>query len=146
MHAVTSSERAHSITWYKQKRRQNRWASKQVSRRYSRWQRYFKQKRCSLASQKVCFDWKQDSLFNMIYFLLEKSNSMCTTVCWLIKGVETGDSRIDRQIDFGQCWCVGNLDYCLLLDEFNTCLVIVFSSKECVPLLLLLLIFTKSLI
>ena len=33
-HAVTSSERAHSITWYKQKRRRNRWASKQVSRRY----------------------------------------------------------------------------------------------------------------
>jgi len=33
-HAVTSSERAHSITRYKQKRRQNRWASKQVSRRY----------------------------------------------------------------------------------------------------------------
>ena len=32
-HAVTSSERAHSITWYKQKRRRNRWASKQVSRR-----------------------------------------------------------------------------------------------------------------
>ena len=26
-------ERAHSITWYKQKRRRNRWASKQVSRR-----------------------------------------------------------------------------------------------------------------
>ena len=26
-HAVTSSERAHSITWYKQKRRRNRWAS-----------------------------------------------------------------------------------------------------------------------
>mgnify|MGYP007133527661 CR=1 FL=1 len=34
-HAVTSSERAHSITWYKQKRRHNRWASKQVSRRYT---------------------------------------------------------------------------------------------------------------
>jgi len=33
-HAVTSSERAHSITWYKQKRRRNRWASKQVARRY----------------------------------------------------------------------------------------------------------------
>ena len=33
-HAVTSSERAHSITWYKQKRRRNRWASKQVSWRY----------------------------------------------------------------------------------------------------------------
>ena len=33
-HAVTSSEHAHSITWYKQKRRRNRWASKQVSRRY----------------------------------------------------------------------------------------------------------------
>ena len=33
-HAVTSSERAHSITWYKQKSRRNRWASKQVSRRY----------------------------------------------------------------------------------------------------------------
>ena len=32
-HAVTSSERAHSITWYKQKRRRNSWASKQVSRR-----------------------------------------------------------------------------------------------------------------
>jgi len=32
-HAVTSSERAHSITWYKQKRRRNRWASKQVSQR-----------------------------------------------------------------------------------------------------------------
>jgi len=31
---VTSSERVHSITWYKQKRRRNRWASKQVSRRY----------------------------------------------------------------------------------------------------------------
>jgi len=31
---VTSSERAHMITWYKQKRRRNRWASKQVSRRY----------------------------------------------------------------------------------------------------------------
>jgi len=30
-HAVTSSERADSITWYKQKRRRNRWASKQVS-------------------------------------------------------------------------------------------------------------------
>ena len=29
---------------------------------------------CFLTSQKVCFDWKQDSLFNMIYFLLEKSN------------------------------------------------------------------------
>ena len=28
--AVTSSERAHSITWYKQKRRRNRWASKQA--------------------------------------------------------------------------------------------------------------------
>jgi len=33
-HAVTSSERAHSITWYKQKRRRNRWASKQVSWQY----------------------------------------------------------------------------------------------------------------
>ena len=33
-HAVTSSERTHSITWYKQKRRRNRWASKKVSRRY----------------------------------------------------------------------------------------------------------------
>jgi len=33
-HAVTSSERAHSITWYTQKRRRNRWASKQVSRRW----------------------------------------------------------------------------------------------------------------
>jgi len=33
-HAVTTSERAHSITWYKPKRRRNRWASKQVSRRY----------------------------------------------------------------------------------------------------------------
>jgi len=33
-HAVTSSERAHSIAWYKQKRCRNRWASKQVSRRY----------------------------------------------------------------------------------------------------------------
>ena len=32
-----SMERAHSITWYKQKRRQNRWASKQVSQRY-RWE------------------------------------------------------------------------------------------------------------
>ena len=32
-HAATSSERAHNITWYKQKRRRNRWASKQVSRR-----------------------------------------------------------------------------------------------------------------
>jgi len=32
-HAVTSSERAHSITWYKQKRRWNMWASKQVSQR-----------------------------------------------------------------------------------------------------------------
>jgi len=32
-HAVTSSERAYSITWYKQKWRRNRWASKQVSRR-----------------------------------------------------------------------------------------------------------------
>ena len=32
-HSVTSLERAHSITWYKQKRRRNRWASKQVSRR-----------------------------------------------------------------------------------------------------------------
>jgi len=32
-HAVTSSERAHSTTWYKQKGRRNRWASKQVSRR-----------------------------------------------------------------------------------------------------------------
>ena len=32
-HAVTSSERAHNITWYKQKRRWNRWASKQVLRR-----------------------------------------------------------------------------------------------------------------
>ena len=34
--------------------------------------RYFKHKSCSLTSQKVCFDWKQDSLFNMIYVLLEK--------------------------------------------------------------------------
>ena len=34
--------------------------------------RHFKQKRCSLTSQKVCFDWKQDSLFNTINFLLEK--------------------------------------------------------------------------
>jgi len=33
-HAVTSSERAHSITWYKQKGLRNRWASKQVSRLY----------------------------------------------------------------------------------------------------------------
>jgi len=32
-HAVTSSEFVHSITCYKQKRRRNRWASKQVSRR-----------------------------------------------------------------------------------------------------------------
>jgi len=31
-HAVMSSERAHSITWYKQKRLRNRWASKEVSR------------------------------------------------------------------------------------------------------------------
>ena len=30
-HAVTSSGGAQSITWYKQKRRRNRWASKQVS-------------------------------------------------------------------------------------------------------------------
>ena len=34
-HAVMSSERAHNITWYKQKRRRNRWASKQVSRWYT---------------------------------------------------------------------------------------------------------------
>ena len=34
-HAVTSSECAHSITWYKQKVRRNRWASKQVPRRYT---------------------------------------------------------------------------------------------------------------
>ena len=34
MHAVTSLERADGITWYKQKRRRNRWASKQVSWRY----------------------------------------------------------------------------------------------------------------
>ena len=27
-------------------------------------------------------------------FSTRKSNSMCTTVCWLLKGVETGDSRI----------------------------------------------------
>ena len=33
-YALTSSERAHSITWYKQKSGRNRWASKQVSRRY----------------------------------------------------------------------------------------------------------------
>ena len=39
-HAVTSSERAHSITWYKQKRRRNRWASKQVS-----WRKLRKKKR-----------------------------------------------------------------------------------------------------
>jgi len=32
-HAVTSSGCAHIITWYKQKRRRNRCASKQVSRR-----------------------------------------------------------------------------------------------------------------
>jgi len=25
---------------------------------YTRWQRYFKQKKCSLTSQKECFDWK----------------------------------------------------------------------------------------
>ena len=25
-----------------------------------------------VASHKVCFDWKQDSLFNMIHFLIEK--------------------------------------------------------------------------
>ena len=39
---------------------------------YTRWQQYFKQKIYSLTSQKVCFDWKQQSSFNMIYFLLEK--------------------------------------------------------------------------
>ena len=33
-HAVTPSERAHIITRYKQKRRRNKWASKQVSQRY----------------------------------------------------------------------------------------------------------------
>jgi len=38
----------------------------------TRTQWYFKQKRCSLTSQKVCYDWKQDSLFNMINFQLEK--------------------------------------------------------------------------
>ena len=31
-HSVASLKRAHSTTWYKQKRRWNRWASKQVSR------------------------------------------------------------------------------------------------------------------
>ena len=31
-HAVTSSDRAHNITWYNQIRRRNRWATKQVSR------------------------------------------------------------------------------------------------------------------
>ena len=48
-------------------------------------------KRCYLTSPKVCFDWKQDSLFNMIYFLLEK------VIRWL-QDVETGDSRIEE-------WC-----------------------------------------
>jgi len=32
----TSLERAHSITWHKQKRRRNRWASKLVSQGYIR--------------------------------------------------------------------------------------------------------------
>jgi len=33
---------------------------------------HFKQKICSLTSQKVCFDLKQDGLFNMLIFQLEK--------------------------------------------------------------------------
>ena len=36
---------------------------------------------------------KQDSLFNMIIFLLEKV-IRCAQMSWLLKGVETGDSRI----------------------------------------------------
>jgi len=48
-------------------------------------------KRCSLTSQKVCFDGKQDSLSNMIYFLLEK---VIRCAQMLVEGVETGDSRI----------------------------------------------------
>ena len=35
---------------------------------------FIKHKRCSMTSENVCFDLKQDSLFNMIYFLLEKCN------------------------------------------------------------------------
>ena len=31
----------------------------------------FGEKRRSLTSQNVCFDWKQDNLFNVIHFLLE---------------------------------------------------------------------------
>ena len=45
-HTVTSLECAHSIMWHKQKRRRNRWASKQVSRLYL-WSR--------LCSCLVCF-------------------------------------------------------------------------------------------
>ena len=33
---------------------------------------FFKQRRHSLSSKQVYFEWKQNSLFNMIYLLLEK--------------------------------------------------------------------------
>ena len=53
-HAVTSSERAHSIMWYKQKSRRNRWASKQVL------QRYIFYHRALLPQMIACFElWSQ---------------------------------------------------------------------------------------
>jgi len=73
-HAVTSSERAHSITWYKQKRRRNRWASKQVSWRYM-----------SLAVLIICTDvelfWFHHST-GLCYLFLLKSEERCI---WHIK-------------------------------------------------------------
>ena len=40
--------------------------------------------------KKLCFDWKQDSVSNMIYFLLEKVIRYAQIDC--LMGIETGDS------------------------------------------------------
>ena len=94
--AVTSSERPHSITWLKQKRRRNRWASKQVSRRYvSKPRSFFIWWRKSYVTK---LSQNSTVLYSTRGIFFVCNNEMCTNVCWLLKGVETGDSRIAIKI------------------------------------------------
>ena len=78
-----------------------------------------------LTSHKVCFDWKQESLFNMIYFLIGKSILICTHACWLLKGVETGDSKIE-QIELKKSTCYFHFKNCFCKIPTHWILIKVF--------------------
>ena len=85
-HTVTSSERAHSITWYKQNRCWNRWASKQVSRRYRfqikpkvKFLKILTQQNCSINNCGVRFN----IFFKTVYNILDSIMVLVQT--WLYK-------------------------------------------------------------